>query len=227
MRVAIWITSKPEWPGNFKRIPLFNHFFSARLAEVAIFCLDISTSKTTDLPNYWVNWSCKLVFMPLKKCGIHAKKRLEVMFKSQNKMTCIEQERDLASLLKLRKLPVLVVKNDQFQVFAAFSYKKPRISMWVKSISRSEPLAYHGPLFKRKDPLRLGLFTVKSVMFVACWKLNLAPPPHRVPNEITYVFFTVLMVSSVICKNSTRKTTTTALCLTWLDNPRMKIYSSP
>ena len=67
--------------------------------------------------------------MPLKKCGIHAKKRLEVMFKSQNKMTCIEQERDLASLLKLRKLPVLVVKNDQFQVFAAFSYKKPRISM--------------------------------------------------------------------------------------------------
>lgn len=29
--------------------------FSVRLAEVAIFYLEISTSKTTDLPNYWVN----------------------------------------------------------------------------------------------------------------------------------------------------------------------------
>ena len=72
--------------------------FSVRLAEVAIFCIEISTWKTTHLPNYWVtanrktklkkNWFdskidplgwclCPLKsveFMPKKKVGSHVQK---------------------------------------------------------------------------------------------------------------------------------------------------------
>ena len=90
------------------------------------------------------------------------------MFKSQNKMTCIEREETLHHFWNFEKSRSSLWKMISSKFFAAFFYK---------SISRNEPLAYHGPLFKRKDPLRLGLFTVKSVMFVACWKTKPCPTP--------------------------------------------------
>lgn len=198
--------------------------FSVRLAEVAIFYLEISTSKTTDLPNYWVNWSFRLVFTPLKKCGIHAKKKgwkscSKVKIKWLALNWCVSTLHHFWNLENSRASLWKMISSK----FSLFFLQYTRISMWVKSISRREPLAYHGPLFKRKDPLRLGL-----VCLLLVEKLNLATHHHRVPVPKSHMFSSqILMVSSVICKNSTRKTTTTTLCVTWLDNPRMKIYSSP
>ena len=79
------------------------------------------------------------------------------MFKSQNKMTCIELVCfDLASLLKLRKLPGLVVKNDQFQVFAVF--------FTIYTYIHVSKIYFAEGTFGASW---LGVFTVKPVMFVA------------------------------------------------------------
>lgn len=85
------------------------------------------------------------------------------MFKSQNKMTCIELVCfDLASLLKLRKLPGLVVKNDQFQVFAVFFTIYTYIH--VSKIYFAEgTFGVSWALVQKKRPLKAGFG-----MFVAC-----------------------------------------------------------